>query len=52
MGKTLQKNRTKLKKGVGKVMGRSKGQLVYVEALGRKTSVKLAKAIENNKKNA
>ena len=48
MGKTLQKNKTK-HKGVGKVMGRSKGPLVYVEAIGRKTTVKMVNAIKTNK---
>ena len=48
MGKTLQKNKTK-NKGVGKVMGRSKGPLVYVEAIGRKTTVKMVNAIKTNK---
>ena len=48
MGKTLKKNREK-HKGVGKVMGRSKGPLVWSPEIGRKTTTKMIKAIAANK---
>lgn len=51
MGKRFQENRKRVNAGkVGKVVGRARGALVWSDVLNRKTTKKMAEAIENNKK--
>ena len=51
MGKRFQENRKRVKGGkVGKVVARARGALVWSDVFNRKTTKKMAEAIENNKK--
>ena len=51
MGKRFQENRKKVNGGkVGKVVARARGALVWSEVLNRKTTKKIAEAIQSNKK--
>jgi len=48
MSKQILKGRTQLKGGVGKLYGRSSGEMVFNEHVGRKVTPKMDKAINKN----
>lgn len=50
MSKRIQEGRTKLKSGVGKTTGRSRGPMVYNEIVNRMVTPKIDEAIKNNRK--
>ena len=48
MAKRLLKGRTHFRGGVGKLYGRSHGEMVYNEHVGRKVTPKIDSAIKKN----
>ncbi len=51
MSKKILKGRTQSKGAVGKIYGRSHGELVYNETVGRKVTQKIDTAIKKNQQN-
>lgn len=51
MSKRILKGRTQFKGNVGKTYGRSRGELVYNETVGRKVTQKIDEAIKKNQQN-
>ena len=51
MSKRILKGRTQFKGNVGKTYGRSRGELVYNQTVGRKVTQKIDEAIKKNQQN-